>query len=505
TEAIRVLATKKKLTDHDREILKNYTGWGGLPSNRLEELDLVDVTPPDEYYTPPKVCAAIGRAVAPLLTELASADGRIPALEPSAGVGRLIEGINSGTDIPIDWTAVELSPVSARILKALQPHVDVKHMSFEQWIANNVAKAQRRLQLVVCNPPFYNRGTARHLDKDLNYYEADSFGYFLRRGLDLLAPGGLGIFITPKDVIQAKKYLGLRRKIVMRHRLCAAFRLPRNAFAAVNLNTDVLIFRARGGELTEATPEDMVVIEGDYYTENPEYKLKFGEERSVDIPLMAPECQACEIGTPETCTNAKPANGSAVETAIGFGIRLANLRERIAAKDPSASKLWPELTRDLATFRNSKFLQEQRGTPNPWQWKDLQRSKGNDGADDYIAAFTKNGDLASWLADPPNLAGYRGKARNILEQAAWLYQLNHEQPLALAALMDLHRRVGGKFTQEKVQQQLYAGGWCLVRPGVFEPGEAYYSGFLLEKLRRVQLSDPNLNAQAHDLRERTHP
>ncbi|MGB1274246.1 MAG: helicase-related protein, partial [Nannocystaceae bacterium] len=507
TKALQILATKKtkkNYTASELKALKSYTGWGGLPTEALEKLDLLKETPPDEYYTPPAVCAAIGRAVAPLLGELAGADGRIPALEPSAGIGRLITGIDSGTDIPIDWTAVELSPVSVQILEAIHPDADVQHMSFEQWIAANVSKMEGRLRLVVCNPPFYNRGATAKLDKDLNYYEPDSFGYFLRRGLDLLAPGGLGIFITPKDVIQAKKYLSLRRTILMRHRLCAAFRLPRNAFAAVNLNTDVLIFRARGGQLTEATPEDMAVIEGDYYTENPEHKLKFGEERSIDIPLMTPECQACEIGSPENCTNAKPANGSAVEVAIAFGHRLADLRSRITAKDPIATRLWPELTRDLEVFRNSKFLQARGGAPNPWQWKDLQRSKA-DGADHYIAAFTKNGSMAPWLAEPPELVGYRGKARHVGDQASWLYEINDEQPIELEALMQLHRSVGGKLDKIKMQQHLHAGGWSIASMDRFEPNDAYYSGFLVDKLQRLQLGTPSLQAQALELQDRTRP
>ncbi|MGB1015102.1 MAG: SNF2-related protein, partial [Nannocystaceae bacterium] len=122
-----------------------------------------------------------------------------------------------------------------------------------------------------------------------------------------------------------------------------------------------------------------------------------------------------------------------------------------------------------------------------------------------MRAFSKDGNLAPWLADPPDLAGYRGKARNITDQATWLYQLTHEQPIELASLMELHRAVGGKLKQEKMHQQLLASGWCLVRPGVFEPSEAYYSGFLLEKLGSMQLANSTLQAQAHELRERTYP
>ncbi len=45
-----------------------------------------------EYYTPSVIAKALAETLCPLLAELAGADGVVHALEPSAGIGRLLRG-----------------------------------------------------------------------------------------------------------------------------------------------------------------------------------------------------------------------------------------------------------------------------------------------------------------------------------------------------------------------------------------------------------------------------
>ncbi len=504
-EALKVLGGKQKFDDSDLVALKNYTGWGGLPRDILEQLDLLEHTPPDEYYTPPQVSASLGQAVAPLLPALVGRDGRITALEPSAGVGRLIAGIESGTELSIDWTAVELSPVSAKILETLWPEVNVQRTSFEKWIVDHSSEYQGRLKLVVCNPPFSGRGPTASIDKSFEYDEPDNYGYFMRRALDLLAPGGLGVFIAPKYFLERKKDYGLRRKILQRHRLCAAFGLPRNAFAAVNLCTSILIFRARGGELTEATPEDRVILEGRYFEQNPEHSLKFDEERNIHIPVMTPECAACLIGKSEDCAYSQAPSGTAVEIVSGFGHRIADFRTRLEAGDPLSRNLWRELSEDLKSFRESDYLKQLGGEPNPWAWTALQRASDDDGVAAYLSAFDEQGTSAAWLTEEPNLAKhYRGSTRSVVDQANWLYKHNGERALHLHELLAFHKAIGGNRTPKKLQKQLLDGGWVVSRPGVVEPAEVYFHGDLLGKLQHLQIT-PETRSQAEQLKIQTHP
>jgi tRNA1(Val) A37 N6-methylase TrmN6 len=95
-------------------------------------------------------------------------------LEPSAGIGRLIRSftprrclaLEAGGQIKkIEWTAVEFSKVSATLLHALRPDVDLYHMPFERWIREESATRFRgTISLVVSNPPYGERGAMARED-----------------------------------------------------------------------------------------------------------------------------------------------------------------------------------------------------------------------------------------------------------------------------------------------------------------------------------------------------
>lgn len=51
---------------------------------------------------------------------------------------------------------------------------------------------------IFANPPFGERGEAQFEDPDRDDHEKNAASYLLRRGLDLLMPGGLGVYIIPK-------------------------------------------------------------------------------------------------------------------------------------------------------------------------------------------------------------------------------------------------------------------------------------------------------------------
>jgi hypothetical protein len=117
----------------------------------------------------------------------------------------------------------------------------------------------------VSNPPYGIRGASIAEDPDRAYREKMAYHYFLRRGLDLLAPDGIGVFLVPGGFLTSRTagFVALREKVLKRHHLAAAFRLPsmrpngREAiFPGAMLVTDLLFFRARGGELSEVDDAD---------------------------------------------------------------------------------------------------------------------------------------------------------------------------------------------------------------------------------------------------------
>lgn len=262
---------------HGQETLRGYSGWGGLsidavasrlPPEWLPELQGLA----NEYYTPRRLCAEVARVVRSMLP---SGEGPIQALEPSAGIGRFLEPMTGPGWERVRWTAVEFSAVSARLLSSLYPDITVFSGPFEQFVADREAEVAGTLQLVVSNPPYGKRGGTARLDPDLSYREDKAYIYFLRRALDLLAAGGVGVFLIPYGFLSSKlpQFREQRARVLRRHHLSVAFRLPSELFPGANIVTDLLFFQARGGELPEPLPEDAAIVDGRYFEETPGHIL----------------------------------------------------------------------------------------------------------------------------------------------------------------------------------------------------------------------------------------
>ncbi len=211
-------------------VLGQYTGWGGLSleqnQRRIpEQFDLDPIALAHEYYTPIKLADAVADVLCPLLPELADVTGRIKALEPSAGTGRLIDALNRRcTELSIVWTAAELSDVAARILESLHPATEVFRGPYERF---NQQRPQTigTWNLVVSNPPFGSSARVRVYakeDNDRAYDEPFDFAYFMRRGLDSLAYGGVGAFLIPRGFLTSITHRDLRERILLRPHLLGA-------------------------------------------------------------------------------------------------------------------------------------------------------------------------------------------------------------------------------------------------------------------------------------------
>ena len=146
--AIQLVHEKRpeEMTAEELAALAEYSGSGGLSIEAMKGAVPEELLPETfglihEYYTPQAIADAIAETLCPLFPEVAGHDGIVRALEPSAGIGRLIRaftperclGLEVGGQIGgILWTAVEFSKVSAKLLGALRPDVDLHHMPFER-------------------------------------------------------------------------------------------------------------------------------------------------------------------------------------------------------------------------------------------------------------------------------------------------------------------------------------------------------------------------------------
>jgi hypothetical protein len=174
---------------------------------------------------------------------------------------------------------VEFSRVSSTLLRVLRPDVHVENRSFEDWVVREGPRYRGTLSLVVSNPPYGERGVMGREDTDEFYKERRAFAYFSRRAPDLLVPGGIAVLLVPAGYLSGRLNRGLRDKMLRRHHLLGAFRLPshdtkgRETVPGASIVMDVVFWRSRGGELAEVDPADEYVLEGDYFAHHADHIL----------------------------------------------------------------------------------------------------------------------------------------------------------------------------------------------------------------------------------------
>ena len=558
--AVQIVAAKKPadMTPEDRRAILKYSGWGGLSIERFKGKFPAGMEPDSfgllhEYYTPTIVCEAIAQRVCPLIPSLAGRDGHIRAVEPSCGIGRMVRALSSPTcpaGDKISWATVELSSVSSKIWRAIRP--DVKHyqMSFEQFIREKGEAAKGRAGFLFSNPPYGERGAFALEDPDENYRETKAYVYFLRRGLELLAPGGLGVYMIPAAFLSGPSHRKQRERLLRRFHLSAAFRLPshypnakgepgKEFIPGAQVVIDVIFWRARGGELAEVDEADKFILEGKYFDENPSHILgretqPFGESGGKFNPyeivgtftglpplVERPLCKACSLANvvvDEPVVAEEPTSdldelSTELQAAIGLGDRVGKYLALRAADDgEKLVQLWPELIGALRDLQQSTYLADYGG--NPWRWMDLvalsQRQKIR-GAQQLLNAFTKTGNIVDALADEPRFRPrYEGDPNDIVGQATELFK--QRRALSLADLMEFHRRVGGKMSEQAALAALLAGDWNLDGEKWDEllPSSAYLTGKTLWERydlakRRADEGDEQARKQARRLMDAIKP
>ncbi|GAG52824.1 unnamed protein product, partial [marine sediment metagenome] len=158
------------------------------------------------------------------------------------------------------------------IASQLYQTADVSHNEFQKQIM-----PESFYDMVVTNVPF---GTSQPYDTRHNAKNYRIHDYFINKGLNLLRPGGLGVFITSTgsmDKVLRRRIkqpgrtpdyfteISPRNEFAKKADLIAAIRVPNGIYEGAQASSDILFFRKKGDNLAD--------IEGHEFRKTDEVKM----------------------------------------------------------------------------------------------------------------------------------------------------------------------------------------------------------------------------------------
>lgn len=314
--AKKLLASGETATPKEMEVLRRYSGWGGLGSafnegnawspnpinKRLreiltpEEYEAAVMSRNSAYYTPAPVIDAMWD----IAKALGFKGGNI--VEGSAGIGNIIGLMPTDISERSNIHAVEIDNTTGGILSLLYPDAQVEVQGFEKTrIANG------SVDLAITNVPFV---TGLHVmdesgDSDLSKKFRDIHDFCIAKNVRKLREGGIGIFITSSGTLD--KSQKLRNWLVGDKEGCAdvvgVFRMNNQTFGGTAATSDIIVVRKRVNgrksanaiDISTVTPvrtasfkddrgktKDLPMLINRYFIEHPEYmggEMFFGFEQ----------------------------------------------------------------------------------------------------------------------------------------------------------------------------------------------------------------------------------
>jgi len=207
------------LTEEEKDILRQYTGAGGIASGTIEALN--------QHYTDYETVRAIYRALDDAGFQYQK------ALEPAVGSGNFV-----GHRPDLDWTTVDIDKTNYEIVKLLYPQAKHYNISFEDFKAGG-------FDLIISNVPFLETRGNRAV-KNLPHIKTLHDFYFVS-ALDKVNDNGIVAFITSTGTMD-KQDDSVRREIVSKADVIGAYRLPEGHFSAnanTKVTTDVIFLQKR--------------------------------------------------------------------------------------------------------------------------------------------------------------------------------------------------------------------------------------------------------------------
>ena len=229
----------------DPELLKQYTGWGGLrkaiytpevykelkKSLTPQEITSLKQTLSSAYYTPVELV----KFIYGFLEVRGFTGGDI--LEPAIGHGVFMEHMPQSIRQNSRITAVEIDAVSSQIVQKLYPYVTLHTQGFETW------HTEQRFDAIIGNPPYGSQMLFDEQHSDLKGFCIHHF--FVAKCMRLLKPDGILAMVLPSYFMDNVK--DHTRHIIDREggSLITAYRLPEDLFQDAKVTID-LVFLKKG-------------------------------------------------------------------------------------------------------------------------------------------------------------------------------------------------------------------------------------------------------------------
>lgn len=296
-------------TKDQMEVLRQYSGWGGLGTYFNDETsaenkilrDLLDdeeyndavMSVNSAYFTPATVIDSLWD----IAKALGFKGGNV--LEGSAGIGNIIGQMPKEMSRQSDIEAVEIDKITGNILKLLYPDAKVRIQGFQDTVIRNGS-----VDLAITNVPFV---TGLHVidkvDKDLSRRFANIHDFCIAKNIRKLREGGIGIFITSSGTLDKSNDLRAWITDEGQTDVIGAFRLNNETFGGTKVTSDIIVVRKRiagrtsehGIDVSKTSPlkvgtyEDKygekhqtTMVINDYFKEHPEMmagEMAFGYEK----------------------------------------------------------------------------------------------------------------------------------------------------------------------------------------------------------------------------------